>query len=64
LLQAYAGYSTLHSFDGYSDKDISDMAKTRPEVRSQYGKYIEANRKLKRRLGREVESKSFKGLLG
>jgi len=33
-------------------------------VRSQYGKYIEANRKLKRRLGQEVESKSFKGLLG
>ena len=64
LIQAYAEYSILHSFDGYSSKDISQMAKTRPEVRSQYGKYIEANRKLKRKLGQEVESKSFKGLLG
>jgi len=64
LLQAYAEYSILHSFDGYSDKDVSEMAKNKPEVRSQYGKYIEANRKLKRRLGQEVERKSFKGLLG
>jgi hypothetical protein len=64
LLNAYAEYATIHSFDGYSDKDISEMAKTRPEVRSQYGKYIEANRKLNRKLGRGVERKSFKGLLG
>ena len=64
LLHAYAEYSILHSFDGYNDKDISQMAKNKPEVRSQYGKYIEANRKLKRKLGQEVESKSFKGLLG
>ncbi len=63
LLQAYAEYSILHSFDGYSDKDVSEMAKNKPEVRSQYGKYIEANRKLKRRLGQEVERKSFKDLV-
>ena len=64
LLHAYAEYSILHSFDGYSDKDISEMAKNRPDVRSQYGKYVEANRELKRKLGILVESKSFKGLLG
>ena len=64
LLQAYAEYSILHSFDGYSDKDVSEMAKNKPEVRSQYGKYIEANRNLKRKLGVEEKSKSFKDLLG
>ncbi len=63
LLQAYAEYSILHSFDGYSDKDVSEMAKNKPEVRSQYGKYIEANRKLKRKLGQVAERKSFKDLV-
>ena len=64
LLRAYSEYLLLHSYDGYSDKDISEMAKNKPEVRSQYGQYIEANRRLKKKLGQVVESKSFKGLLG
>ena len=64
LLSAYSEYNVLHSFDGYSDKDVSEMAKTRPDVRSQYHQYIEANRNLKRKLGVEEKSKSFKDLLG
>jgi len=64
LLQAYAEYSILHSFDGYSDKDISEMAKNKPEVRAQYAKYIGANRELRRKLGKVAERKSFRDLLG
>ena len=64
LLSAYSEYNVLHSFDGYSDKDVSEMAKDKPEIRSQYLKYVEANRNLRERLGQEAKSKSFKDLLG
>ena len=30
LLSAYSEYLVLHSYDGYSDKDISEMAKNKP----------------------------------
>jgi hypothetical protein len=63
LLSAFSEYSILHSFDGYGDKDISEMAKSRPEVRSQYGQYIEANRNLKEKLGQVVKRKSIRDLI-
>ena len=64
LLMAFSEYRVLHSFDGYSEKDISEMGKGKPEVRSQYAHYREANRKLKRKLGHEQERRSFNELLG
>ncbi len=64
ILAAFSEYNTLHSFDGYNDNDISHMAKDKPEIRSQYLKYVEANRNLRERLGQEAKSKSFKDLLG
>ena len=64
ILAAYSEYNVLHSFDGYNDNDISSMAKDKPEIRSQYTKYVEANRNLRERLGQEAKSKSFKNLLG
>ena len=64
LLMALSEYSVLHSFDGYNEKDISEMGKGKPELRSQYGRYVEANRKLKEKLGQKQERKSFSGLLG
>ena len=54
----------LHSFDGYSEKDISEMGKNKPEVRSRYGEYVLANRKLKERLGQRIERPSFSDILG
>ena len=63
ILSAFAEYNKLHSFDGYSDKDISEMAKTRPEIRSQYGEYQLANRNLKEKLGKKVRVAGFKKLI-
>ena len=63
ILTALGEYNILHSFDGYNEKDISEMAKTKPEVRSKYGEYILANRKLREKLGQHVERPSFSGLL-
>ena len=63
LLMAFSEYRVLHSFDGYSDKDISEMAKNKPEVRSQYAKYMEANRNLKEKLGQKMQRPSIKDLV-
>jgi hypothetical protein len=64
LISALGEYHLLHSFDGYSEKDISEMAKNKPEVRSKYGEYVLANRRLKEKLGQKTERPSFQGLLG
>ena len=63
ILTAYSEYNTLHTFDGYSSEEVSEMAKKKPELRSQYGKYIEANRNLKERLGKKVQRPSIKELI-
>jgi len=61
LLIAFQEYSSLHSFDGYDEKDISAMAKKRPEVRSHYVQYLEKKRKYYQ--SAEQRPKSFKDLL-
>ena len=60
LLMALVEYKQLHSMDGYTDKDISQMAKDRPEVRSVWIKYMEKKRKYYQEA--ENKHKSFKGL--
>jgi len=64
LMAANSRYELLHSFDGYTDKDIGHMAKERPEVRSQYNKYIEAKQTYEERANTEKKKQSFKGLIG
>jgi hypothetical protein len=36
LLRALNIYNTIHAFDGYSSKDIEQMAKDKPNIRSNY----------------------------
>ena len=64
LMAAYSEYNEVHAFDGYTAEDISEMAKNKPEVRSKYGEYVVANRRLKEKLGHKIERPSFQGLLG
>jgi hypothetical protein len=64
ILSAYSEYNLLHAFDGYGPDDIGEMAKKKPEVRSQYASYMEANRNLKERLGKKVQRPSIKDLIG
>ena len=45
LLYGLSQYNKYHQFDGYDDKDISEMAKNKPEVRTGYHKYLETRRK-------------------
>jgi|TARA_R100001224_G_scaffold43338_1_gene24949 hypothetical protein len=63
LLSAHAEYSEFHSMDGYSDKDISEMAKDRPEIRPQYARYLEKRRKYQDMLGEKKKRPTFRGLI-
>ena len=45
ILMSLMEYNVLHSMDGYTDKDVGEMAKNKPEVRSHYVRYLEKKRK-------------------
>ena len=45
LLAANYEFSLLHSMDGYEAKDINEMAKNRPTIRSDWQRYLQKRRK-------------------
>ena len=45
ILAACHEYSVLHSMDGYDAQDISDLAKNKPSIRSDWNRYMAARRK-------------------
>jgi len=61
LLEAYNEHETLHSMDGYTEKNISDMAKDNPEVRTSWRKYKESQAKYEEMIGLK-RTVSFKNL--
>ena len=61
ILAAYHEHQALHSMDGYSDRDISEIAKNKPEVRSQYLSYLEKQRKFENKIGLK-RNNTFKGV--
>jgi len=54
LIAALSEYNILHSFDGYTEKDVSEMRKNNPSIMSQYGEYVDRKRKYSNR--KEVQS--------
>ena len=61
ILSSYMEYTQLHSMDGYTDSDISEIAKQKPQIRSTWIKYMEKKRKYYK--GAEQKAKSFKDIL-
>ncbi len=59
LLAACYEYKALHSMEGYTEKQVSEMAKENPQVRSQYIKYLEQKRKFEDKTGKK-RIQSFK----
>lgn len=64
LMAAYSEYTEVHSFDGYSAEDVSEMAKSKPQVRSQYMQHMEAKARLDRKLGKKRQRASVKEIKG
>tara|TARA_R100000458_G_C8236871_1_gene216983 strand:- start:502 stop:759 length:258 start_codon:yes stop_codon:yes gene_type:complete len=63
LLYGLSQYSKMHQFDGYDEKDISEMAKEKPQIRSDYYKYMELKSKYDERLGIQRKTQSFAGIV-
>ena len=67
LVAAMNQYSKLHSFDGYSSDQVSDMAKNDPNVRRGYNDYLETKANYELRSGAEAKRRaqrpSFKAIL-
>ena len=61
ILMSLMEYNVLHSMDGYTDSDVNNMAKNKPEVRSHYVRYLEKKRKYYK--GAQNKKQSFKGLV-
>ena len=64
LMAAYSEYNEVHAFDGYTAEDISEMAKNKPQVRSQYRQHIEAKHRLNRKLGLKRKKASVRDIKG
>ena len=54
----------MHQFDGYNEEEIGNMAKDRPQVRSDYYQYRELKDKYDARLGVKKQTKSVDQLRG
>ena len=65
LVVAFNIYTQMHAYDGYNADDIKNMAKDKPEIRSQYNKYLEINDNYKIKAGqkRQHTKTSFKDVL-
>tara|TARA_R100000458_G_C8222247_1_gene206245 strand:- start:29 stop:334 length:306 start_codon:yes stop_codon:yes gene_type:complete len=62
LLAAMSNYNIMHSFDGYTPDEIGDLAKNKPQIRSDYNKSIALKKSYEARSGKKEEVKSFKQL--
>jgi hypothetical protein len=63
LVVAMSNYNIMHSFDGYSGKEVNDMVKNKPEIRNDYNKYLEMNALYQERTGRRKRIASFHEVL-
>ena len=61
LLGALHEHTAYHSMDGYTDKQVNDLAKENPQIRSQYAAYLEKKRKYSDMMGIKKEI-SFGGI--
>jgi len=64
LLFGLSQYSKMHQFDGYDENDIGDMAKNRPQVRTDYYNYRELREEYEARLGMKRRAKTPSELAG
>ena len=59
LLFGLSKYNKYHQFDGYDDKDISHLAKDKPQIRSDYYKYVELKAEYDEKIGMKRPEKTF-----
>ena len=64
LLYGLSQYTKMHQFDGYDEQQIGDMAKDKPQIRTDYYNYRELKDTYDARLGVKKQTKSPSQLAG
>jgi len=64
LMTAYSNYEVMHAFDGYSSEDISEMAKSKPQIRGDYARSLAMKAKYEGRAGVKRKITSFSQVEG
>jgi hypothetical protein len=63
LIGALRQHEILHAYDGYTEKDIGDMAKDRPELRSSYNQTKLLKEKYLIASGKKKQIKTFHDIM-
>ena len=63
LLFGLSQYMRMHQFDGYDEEEIGNLAKDKPQVRSDYYKYMELKSEYDERLGLKRKTQGFAGII-
>jgi len=63
LLSAHYEHEQLHSMDGYSDKQVNDMAKHDSSIRSQWSEYQKTKAKFEELTGQKRKPVSFSDMM-
>ena len=64
LLYGLSQYNRMHQFDGYDEKQIGDMAKDKPQIRTDYYNYRELKDEYDSRMGIKSRAKDVHQLKG
>ena len=64
LIHALSTHTTVHAFDGYTPDDIGELAKKKPQIRSDYARSMEMKAKLEAKAGLKRKVRSFKDIVG
>jgi hypothetical protein len=64
LLFGLSQYMRMHQFDGYDEEEIGNLAKDKPQVRSDYNHYRELKDEYDARLGIKKQIKTPSQLAG
>jgi hypothetical protein len=62
LVGAMSNYNQLHSFDGYTPDEVGEMAKNKPQIRSDYNRAMSLKERYERRSGAKKAARSFSEL--
>tara|TARA_R110000824_G_scaffold301689_1_gene489668 strand:+ start:548 stop:847 length:300 start_codon:yes stop_codon:yes gene_type:complete len=64
LARALASHSLVHAFDGYTPDDIGDLAKKKPQVRSDYARSMALKALLEEKAGMKRKVLTFRDVVG
>ena len=62
LVAAMSNYNQLHTFDGYTPEEIGDLAKDKPQIRTDYNRTMTLKDGYERRSGVKQKVRSFSEL--